>query len=155
MKFVTKSYLVTFAQVATYSSIAEQIMAKQRPRKKLPKELAVINADNCTGCESCLEVCPVDCIELIELGRGVRGNEAFCQIDIERCVGCEVCVHIPRKKTDPYELTVCPWDAIEMVPTIEVAQVVAQIGGPPEYIDEHWDELVGTAQHIAELKASE
>ena len=25
-------------------------MAKQGPRKKLPKELAVINADNCTGC---------------------------------------------------------------------------------------------------------
>ena len=37
-------------------------MAKKGPRKKLPKELAVINADNCTGCESCLEVCPVDCI---------------------------------------------------------------------------------------------
>ena len=38
-------------------------MAKKKgPRKKLPKELAVINADNCTGCESCLEVCPVDCI---------------------------------------------------------------------------------------------
>ena len=37
-------------------------MAKQGPRKKLPKELAVINADNCTGCESCREVCPVDCI---------------------------------------------------------------------------------------------
>jgi len=129
-------------------------MAKKK-RKKLPKELAVINADNCTGCESCIEVCPVDCIELVELGKGIRGNEAFCQIDIERCVGCEVCVHIPRKKTDPYELTICPWNAIEMVPTIEVAQVVAMIGGPPEYIDEHWDELVGTAQNIAELKASE
>ena len=37
-------------------------MAKEGPRKKVPKELAVINADNCTGCESCLEVCPVDCI---------------------------------------------------------------------------------------------
>ena len=32
---------------------------KQLPRKKLPKELAIINADNCTGCEACLEVCPV------------------------------------------------------------------------------------------------
>ncbi|MEX1075540.1 MAG: 4Fe-4S binding protein [Pirellulales bacterium] len=35
-------------------------IAKAGPRKKLPKELPVINADNCTGCESCLEVCPVD-----------------------------------------------------------------------------------------------
>jgi len=32
-------------------------MAKKR--KKLPKEVAIINADNCTGCEACLEVCPV------------------------------------------------------------------------------------------------
>ncbi len=122
--------------------------------KKLPKEVAVINADNCTGCESCLEVCPVDCITLKQREHGVKGNQAWCEIDIERCVGCEVCVHIPTKKTNPYELTVCPWNAIEMVPTEQVAQVVAQIGGPPEYIRENWDRLVGTAQHLAELKAS-
>ncbi|MCX7421719.1 MAG: hypothetical protein NT013_19530 [Planctomycetia bacterium] len=89
---------------------------KTEPRKKLPKELAVINADNCTG--------------------------------------CEVCVHIPQKKSNPYELTVCPWDAIEMVATEQVAQVVAQIGGPPEYIQENWDRLVGTTQHLAELRAA-
>ena len=72
---------------------------------------------------------------------GVKGNQAWCEIDLERCVGCEVCVHIPQKKSNPYELTVCPWDAIEMVPTEQVAQVVAQIGGPPEYIRENWDRL--------------
>jgi Na+-translocating ferredoxin:NAD+ oxidoreductase RNF subunit RnfB len=33
-----------------------------KARKKLPKELAVVSADNCTGCEACIEVCPVDCI---------------------------------------------------------------------------------------------
>jgi len=130
-------------------------MAKQGPRKKLPKELAVINADNCTGCESCREVCPVDCITLKTIDRGVKGSQSWCEIDIERCVGCEVCVEIPKKKTDPYRLTVCPWDAIEMVPTIQVAQVVAQIGGPPEYIVDNWDRLVGTAQHLAEMKAAE
>ena len=106
-------------------------MAKQGPRKKLPKELAVINADNCTGCEACLEVCPVDCIVKIQQYPGMVGLQSWCEIDLERCVGCEVCVHIPGKKTNPYELTVCPWDAIEMVPTEDVAQVVAQIGGPP------------------------
>ena len=106
-------------------------MAKKAPRKKVPKELAVINADNCTGCESCLEVCPVDCIELKSINRGVvKGNETWCEIDLARCVGCEVCVHIPQKKSNPYELLVCPWDAIEMVPTENVAQVVAEIGGP-------------------------
>ncbi len=129
-------------------------MGKKKPRKKLPKELAVINADNCTGCEACLEVCPVDCITKIQHYSDKPNLQSWCQIDLERCVGCEVCVHIPRKKTDPYDLKVCPWDAIEMVPTEQVAQVVAQIGGPPEYVEEHWDELVGVAQHLAELKAS-
>ena len=129
-------------------------MAKQGPRKKLPKELAVITADNCTGCEACLEVCPVDCITKIQQYPQHGMLQSFCQIDLERCVGCEVCVHIPGKKTNPYELTVCPWDAIEMVPTELVATVVAQTGGPPEYIRDNWDRLVGTAQYLAELKAS-
>jgi electron transport complex protein RnfB len=51
-------------------------------------------------------------------------------------------------------LTVCPWDAIEMVPTEKLATVVAQIGGPPEYIRDNWDRLVGAAQHLAEMKAA-
>jgi electron transport complex protein RnfB len=129
-------------------------MAKQGPRKKLPKELAVINADNCTGCEACLEVCPVDCIEKRQQYDHMHNLQSWCEIDIERCVGCEVCVHIPQKKTNPYELTVCPWNAIEMVPTEQVAQVVSQIGGPPAYIIANWDRLVGTAQHLAEMKAA-
>ena len=46
---------------------------KKAPRKKVPKTLAVINADNCTGCESCREVCPVDCIDLNQIGLGTKG----------------------------------------------------------------------------------
>jgi Na+-translocating ferredoxin:NAD+ oxidoreductase subunit B len=130
-------------------------MAKAGPRKKVPKELAIINADNCTGCESCLEVCPVDCIALLKIDGGIiKGNQQWCEIDLERCVGCEVCVHIPGKKSNPYDLKVCPWDAIEMVPTEMAAQVMAQVGGPPEYIHQNWDRLVGTAQHLAELRAA-
>ena len=65
---------------------------KKAPRKKVPKTLAVINADNCTGCESCREVCPVDCIDFNQIGLGTKGNQSWCEIDLERCVGCEVCV---------------------------------------------------------------
>jgi electron transport complex protein RnfB len=84
----------------------------------------------------------------------LKGQEQWCEIDLERCVGCEVCVQIPQKKSNPYELKVCPWDAIEMVATENVATVVSQIGGPPEYIRENWDRLVGTAHHLAILKSA-
>jgi len=74
---------------------------------------------------------------------------------VERCVGCEVCIHIPTKKSDPYELTVCPWDAIELVPTVQVAQAVASKGGPPDYMLSNWDRLVVPAQRMAELAAEQ
>ena len=130
-------------------------MAKAGPRKKLPKELAVINADNCTGCESCLEACPVDCIIKIQQYDQFQNLQSWCQIDLERCVGCEVCVHIPQKKSNPYELTVCPWDAIEMIPTVMVAKQVAEKGGPPEYLRENWERVVEPAIRMAELAAEQ
>jgi electron transport complex protein RnfB len=129
-------------------------MAKAGGRKKLPKEVAVINADNCTGCESCLEVCPVDCIYKVE-GESISVLQSWCEIEVERCVGCEVCIHIPTKKSDPYELTVCPWDAIILVPTVQVAQAVANKGGPPDYMLKNWDRLVVPAQRMAELAAEQ
>src|SRR4051812_32718931 len=129
-------------------------MAKSGGRKKLPKEVAVINADNCTGCEACLEVCPVDCIIKVP-GESISGLQSFCEIDVERCVGCEVCVHIPTKKSDPYEWRVCRWDAIKMTPRVQVAQYVAAKGGPPQYVEENWDRLIIPAQRMAELAASQ
>jgi electron transport complex protein RnfB len=99
-----------------------------------------------------LEVCPVDCIIKVP-GVDISVLQSFCEIDVESCVGCEVCVAIPTKKSDPYRLTVCPWDAIEMVPTVQVAQYVAIKGGPPESMYANWDRLVIPAQRMAELAA--
>ena len=131
-------------------------MAKKKaPRKKLPKEIAVINADKCTGCEACIEMCPVDCIENVTFGLGIaQGSQKWCEIDLDRCVGCDACIVVKQKKTNPYMLKICPWDAIEMIPTENLAQVVSEIGGHPEYIAENWDRLVGTAQHMAEQRAN-
>jgi electron transport complex protein RnfB len=122
-------------------------------KKKLPKKIAIINADNCTGCEACLEVCPVDCIQKIP-GSTISVLQTWCEIDVERCVGCDVCVHIPGKKSDPYDLVVCPWDAIEMVPTVEVGWHVADKGGPEDYIEKNWERIVEPAIRMSELAAA-
>jgi hypothetical protein len=38
-----------------------------------------------------------------------------------------------------------------MVVTPDIAKHVAEKGGPPEYVEKHWDKLVGAAQSLAEL----
>jgi electron transport complex protein RnfB len=113
-----------------------------KARKKLPKELAVIRADNCTGCEACIEVCPVDCIYKVP-GEDLPSLQSFCDIDLERCIGCSLCERW------------CPWDAIDMVPTLDVVEHVANKGGPPDYVTKNGPLLVGAAQSLVELAAEQ
>src|SRR5246127_5489078 len=118
------------------------VMAKGagKARKKLPKELAVIRADNCTGCEACIEVCPVDCIYKVP-GEDQPGLQTFCDIDLERCIGWSLFGRW------------CPWDAIDMVLTPTIAEHVANKGGPSEYVEKNWERLVGAAQALVDIAA--
>jgi electron transport complex protein RnfB len=109
-----------------------------KARKKLPKELAVVNADNCTGCEACIEVCPVDCIYKVP-GEDLPTVQYFVDIDLERCIGCSLCERW------------CPWDAIDMVPSDKIAAAVADKGGPPSYVAKHQAELNRVAQMLEDL----
>src|SRR5438132_8483900 len=106
-----------------------------KARKKIPKSLAVVRADNCTGCEACIEVCPVDCIYKVA-GEDLPTLQTFVDIDLERCIGCELCERW------------CPWDAIDMVPSGKIAEAVAVKGGPSEHVEQNWEKLVTTAQSI-------
>jgi Na+-translocating ferredoxin:NAD+ oxidoreductase subunit B len=109
-----------------------------KARKKLPKALAVVNADNCTGCEACVEVCPVDCIYKVP-GEDLPTLQSFVDIDIERCIGCDLCERW------------CPWDAIEMIVPTKIAEAVAAKGGPPDYVEKNGERLVAVAAAIQEL----
>jgi ferredoxin len=81
--------------------------------KKRPKELAVVNQAGCTGCEVCIEFCPVDCILTVP-GPEYDQHKKLVEIDLDICIGCKLCVKY------------CPWETIEMVPSGESLQVAAE-----------------------------
>jgi ferredoxin len=56
---------------------------------------ALVNADECTSCESCVEVCPTEAITL--------NGDDIAVVDPDLCSDCEECVEE------------CPTEAISMV----------------------------------------
>src|SRR6185436_13503098 len=83
--------------------------AKINEKKKKPKIVAVVDEDNCTGCQACVPFCPVDCIEPVP-------KEKYnipippVQIRFNECIGCSICARVCTNMT---------WDAIEMLSTPE------------------------------------
>jgi ferredoxin len=92
------------------------------PRKKKPKELAVIT-ECCTGCAgspACVEYCPVeDCMFWVP----DEDHPPFGRIQVDPilCIGCKKCL---SKGPDGCFLDGCPWDAIVMLDTTEVEKEV-------------------------------
>lgn len=78
--------------------------------KKIPKQLAILDEDLCTGCEACVAVCPVDCIDTLP-GSNHEQVLQFCSIDLPRCIGCTLCAQV------------CPWDCITMAPSGEMLKL--------------------------------
>ena len=102
-----------------------------KARKKLPKELAVVRADNCTGCEACIEVCPVDCIykvpgEDLPSVQIVRGHRPGA---LHRLRPVRALVPVGRHRHGRFRPT--------------IAEAVAVKGGPPDYVAKNRERLVG------------
>jgi len=91
---------------------AQAAQGTPQKAKKRPRELAVINQAACTGCEVCIEFCPVDCILTVP-GPDHDQQKKLVEIDLDICIGCKLCVKY------------CPWETIDMIPSAE-AFTVAQ-----------------------------
>ena len=67
--------------------------------------IAVVN-ESCTGCETCIDFCPVDCID--DTSSAVRAGTSAppVRIGVEECIGCQVCAKVCEE---------LDWNAIEMV----------------------------------------
>ncbi|MCP4172587.1 MAG: hypothetical protein GY758_17645 [Fuerstiella sp.] len=42
-------------------------------------------------------------------------SESYHQIDTSRCIGCQMCYRSPNDSSEFYQLTICPWNAIDML----------------------------------------
>jgi len=93
-------------------SMTEYFRTREADRKKETRYLNVINKDSCTSCNACATVCPVDCI--YEVVNPIP-SESYHQIDTSRCIGCQMCYRSPSDSSDLYQLTICPWNAIDML----------------------------------------
>lgn len=94
----------------------EEIQAKEEKgkRKRKPKQLAVVEQAGCTGCEFCIEFCPVDCIIVVP-GPEHDEHNKLVEIDLEECVGCTLCAKY------------CPWDTIYMLPYADAVAVAPDL----------------------------
>ncbi|MBI3194789.1 MAG: 4Fe-4S binding protein [Ignavibacteriae bacterium] len=80
------------------------VQSKQRTVvKKKSKFVALIEEETCTGCEVCIEFCPVDCIVVV-FNPNPELHTYVCRVIEEPCTGCTLCVKE------------CPWECIAMVP---------------------------------------
>ena len=92
-----------------YKAIPE-LPDKITTKKKKPKLIAVVDTDNCTGCQACVPFCPVDCIESAPTEK-YNIPIPPVQIRYNECIGCQICARVCNKMT---------WDAIRMLAVADV-----------------------------------
>lgn len=67
-----------------------------------PKNKALVKEDSCTGCEYCVNWCPVDDCLWMEKREGGPHEAPIVKVNVETCIGCKLCEQN------------CPYDAIHV-----------------------------------------
>ena len=74
---------------------------------------AEVEAEECTGCETCLDRCQMDAIAMVD---------EIAQVDLNRCIGCGLCV------------TTCDTKAINLIKKPETEQYLPPKSGGATYM---------------------
>ncbi len=82
---------------------------KKTTKKKRPRLMAVVN-DSCTGCEACIDFCPVDCIDHVPPAEYTGAVIPPVRIRWHECIGCQICAKVCEHLA---------WNAIDMLPIDE------------------------------------
>lgn len=102
-----------------------RVTVKQKPR--------FVDIESCTGCNRCLEVCPVEVANEYNSGLGKRKAMVRPSIDAvpiapyidsENCIGCQSCSGVCEPKSLRY-------DEVERTEVIEVGAVILATGFQP------------------------
>jgi heterodisulfide reductase subunit A len=100
---------------------------------KLTQRPRYVSTDLCTGCNRCIEVCPVDVVDEYNYGLGTRkaivrhsldAVPIAPQIDMDNCVGCQSCSGVCEAKAIQY-------DDCTRTETIEVGSIIVATGFSP------------------------
>jgi len=65
---------------------------------------AFVDEGECTGCEACKDICPMNAIEMDD-------ESTLASVDTDRCIGCGLCV------------TVCEFDAVRLMDKEETEKI--------------------------------
>lgn len=61
--------------------------------------IPVVDSDNCVNCGRCVNACPINAIETIEIENGLGGVKNTVNVNEDICLGCGVCVRSCYKRS--------------------------------------------------------